>query len=116
MCLARDELVRKAREGDERAWAILLKIMPADVPRRVLQAMRDRRLQEIASGLRTSCSERQIAEILAVAGLRLASANGHLPAHGVIIRLAPSERAQLVDDIRAILRWWGKHKWPGTDG
>ncbi len=87
MCVMRDDLIQRARAGDEKAWAILRRLLPPDLPKRELQRLRDERLQQIAAALRGTFSERAIAKLLADAGVRLRSSHGRLPDHGLFARL-----------------------------
>jgi hypothetical protein len=117
-CVRRDELLARARAGDQTALAVLERLLPRHLPARELLRQRDESIREIAARLRADqCarSERQLAKILTLAGARLRSPRGRLPDLAPFQGLDHEERDALARDIRAILDWSRSLDWPRED-
>ena len=112
-CALHDELVRRAREGDEEALADLLAAVPKDLPAGIVRRHRDAAIRKMGARLWSThlgMTESRAATILAAAGARVASGRslGEGKPFGSI---SVAERDRLASEIKAAQAWTNR-KWP----
>ena len=111
MCALRDSLLRRARAGDAEARELLFKAVPDDLPSRIRETERNRRLVELHRILGAALPEitrPALDKLLAEAGERVR--RGERLERGRFAELSTGERQQLVTAIKALLEW---SRWPG---
>ncbi len=101
-CARMDDLKARAAAGDARAIAILLRLLPADLPPAERQRQRDHEIQRLAAELRATLSDLKPSTHL-LARILLEDAKAmHL--------LSIDERRRLHEEIASIKAW--PARWP----
>lgn len=111
-CALRDDLLRRARAGDDGARETLFKAVPPDLPAATCRAERDRRILGLHQHLHQALPDAAptvLDAMLAAAGERVAG--GERLEREPFDTLSEADRARLLTEVRFILGW---AEWPGA--